>query len=85
MPFEQVLVPQVRDPGKVKRGLRLLQGRAGLVKLLVNLRGIDLGQEIACLYLRADIEVPFFQVTVGLSVDRGLRVSLGVARQVKLD
>ena len=57
------------------------QRRVRLRELLIEVRGIDLGQYLAGLYVRADILVPALQVAVDARVDRRLVIGLDASRQ----
>ncbi len=66
------------------RGLRVGEIRLGLPQLLVDFRRIDLGEQLAGLHGRADVDEPAFEIAVGARVDRRIRVRLNVARQGEL-
>ena len=66
-------------PAKLGVGLDALELGARLVKLLVDLRRFDLGEELALYYVGADVEVPLLQVAVGAGVDGRVGEGLHVA------
>ncbi len=53
----------------------------GLVELLVDLRRVDLRQQVAFPNVSANIEVPGLEIAAGPRGDRRIRECLGVARQ----
>ncbi len=59
------------------------QRRLGLQELLVEIRRLDLGQELAGLHRLADIDVVSLQEATDAGVDRRADVSLEPARQVE--
>jgi hypothetical protein len=65
--------------GKVRIGLHALQLGTRLVQLLVDLGRFDLGQKVALVHVRADVEVPLLQVAVGARVDGRIGKRLYVA------
>ena len=74
--LDQVLVARGRQSGQAEIGLRRHQVGAGLGKLLVNFRRIDLGKDFALLDVAADVLVPLLEVTVGSRIDRRLDIGL---------
>jgi hypothetical protein len=52
--------------------------------LRIEIRSVDLGEDIARLHMRAEIEVPHFQVAADASIDGRLVPGLNVARQCQL-
>ena len=48
---------------------------------MIDLGGINIGQEVALTDAGTDVAVPLFKVAVGASVDRRLNVSLQVPRK----
>ncbi len=79
--LEEGLLAGVGGLGEDEHGLGLGELALGLGELLVDGGGVDLGEDVAFLHVRADVEVPFFQVAVGLGEDGGLGEGLGLAGQ----
>src|SRR5208337_4149541 len=50
-----------------------------LRQLLINFRGVDVGQDSSRLDPSANVEIPGFQVSAGLSEDRRIGVGHGLA------
>ena len=55
-----------------------------LAQLLIDFRGLDLGQQLAGLHRCADVDQPALQIATGARVDGRLVVRLDVARQNEL-
>ena len=69
------------DLGQFQIGLCDGQCASRLCQLLVDLRRLDDSQQIACFYIRTNIEVPLLEVAVGSRVDRRRDIRLDVAGQ----
>ena len=79
--FHQSQVAIHGDFGQLQVGLRGGQLGFGLIKLLIDLRRFDLGQQLSGFHARADIGVPFLQITAGARVHRRIDERLNVAGQ----
>ena len=66
-------------------GLGAGQRRLGLQELLVEVGRLDLGQQLAGLHVRADIDMPGLEVAADAGIDRRAGIGLEPARQVKRD
>ena len=65
-------------------GLRRLEVGLGLLELLVDLRALDLGEELPLLHVGADVEVPALHVAVDARKDRRIREGLRAAGKDEL-
>ena len=76
---QQDLPPIGGHAGKVGVGLHALQFGTRLAQLLIDFGRFDHGEQVAFVYVCADIEVPILQVAVGARVDGRIRECLDVA------
>src|SRR5262249_41277670 len=63
------------------RSLCVGEIRLRLSQLLVELRRVDLREQLPGFHRRADVDEPAFQIAARARVDRRIRVRLDVARQ----
>ncbi len=78
---DQAVPPLGRDRRQALVGLGGGEAGPGLHDLLVEVGGVDLGQDLAGLHRRADVGVPALEVAAGPGVDRGGVEGLDVAGQ----
>jgi hypothetical protein len=69
--FSKCLPPRIGRLGEVKVGLGKCELSLGLLELLVQVRRLDLRQQLAGLDMRPDIRHPVFEVAVGAGIDGG--------------
>ena len=68
--FQKLLIATVGNLRQIPRGRCDPQLRLSLGELLINFRGVDVGQDSSRLDPSANIKIPGFQVSAGLSEDR---------------
>ena len=66
----------------IKLGLRLRELRPALIQLLIELRRVDLGEQVAVLHLIADVNAPLAHVAVGARVNDRLLERLHAPRKL---
>src|SRR5262245_17306057 len=81
--FPQLLPFRVRDLGYVGARLRLHSLLAGLFHLMVEIRRVDLRQQLILFYKGSDIHIPVFEITVNSREDTGLLPRPNLSRQHK--
>ena len=69
------------DLGQIHCCHDLLAGSSRLHQLLVDFRRVDIRQQVALPYMRANVFVPAKQISIGAGVDRRLDIRLQGARQ----
>ena len=69
------------DCGKLLVGDGGVEIGLALGQLAVEIGRIDLGQQLALLHRRADIDIPFLHIAADLGVDRRVGEGLNIARQ----
>ena len=78
----QRLPARQRAARQLQAGGGLVARSDGLAQLLVDLGGVDLGQQLALLHRRADVTRPAQQVAAGARVDRRAALAVQHARGV---
>src|SRR5713226_3825466 len=61
----QVLPTSCGDLGDLQVGLRAIQVRSSLKQLLVDFRGFYFRKQLALLNVRANVEIPMLEITIG--------------------
>ena len=79
--LKQVLPPRRGNLCQLLVCLGILQVCACLFQLLINLRGVDVCQQLPLLHMGPDIYIPMLEVSTGAGINRRVVERLRVARQ----